>query len=393
MSTNERPSDRDDANAVSGPFVRQSVGTGRASDSAPTSIARLHGTLRVALLENTPGGLFCAAGNFYIDPWRPVDFAIITHAHSDHARPGSRNYLTVAPGVAPLRERIGADARIESVPFGARILVNGVTVSFHPAGHILGSAQIRLEHRGEVWVVSGDYKTEPDGISGRFEPVRCHTFITESTFALPIYRWSPQAEIFSEINDWWRGNQEKERTSVVFAYSLGKAQRVLAGLEGDIGPIFLHGAVRRFAEIYEHAGVKFPPFESAASESIKAARGRGLVIAPGSADNSPWLRKFGDVSTAFASGWMRVRGPRRRRSLDRGFALSDHADWEGLLTSIEATGAERIWATHGYTAPLVRWLSEKGKDATAITTHFRDENEDEAEIAEVPDISAPRTDA
>ena len=301
----------------------------------------------------------------------------------------ARNYLTATPGVAPLRERIGADARIESVPFGERILVNGVAVSFHPAGHILGSAQIRLEHGGEVWVVSGDYKTEADGISGNFEPVGCHTFITESTFALPIYRWRPQAEIFAEINAWWRENQAKERTSVLFAYSLGKSQRVLSGLDGDIGPIFLHGAVRRFVEIYREAGLKFPPVESADADKIKPARGRALVIAPGSADNSPWLRKFGEVSTAFASGWMQVRGPRRRRSLDRGFALSDHADWEGLLASIDATGAERIWATHGYTAPLVRWLREKGKDAEAITTRFATENEDEAESLAAPETGVP----
>ena len=341
------------------------------------------------LLQNTASGLFSPAGNFYIDPWRPVNFAIITHAHSDHARPGSRHYLTATSGVASLRERIGVDARIESVPFGERISVNGVAVSFHPAGHILGSAQIRLEHGGEIWVVSGDYKTEADGISGNFEPVRCHTFITESTFALPIYRWRPQAEIFSEINDWWRENQARERTSVLFAYSLGKSQRVLSGLDGSIGPIFLHGAVRRFVEIYKEAGVKFPPVESADGAKIKSARGTALVVAPGSADNSPWLRKFGEVSTAFASGWMQVRGPRRRRSLDRGFVLSDHADWDGLLASIEATGAERILATHGYTAPLVRWLREKGKDAEAIPTRFGGGNEEEAEGPAEPDTVLP----
>lgn len=263
---------------------------------------------------------------------------------------------------------------------------NGVTLSLHPAGHILGSAQVRIELGGEIWVISGDYKTEFDGISGRFEPVRCHTFITESTFALPIYRWRPQAEIFTEINDWWRENQSKERTSVLFAYSLGKSQRVLSGLDGTIGPIFLHGAVRKFVEIYEKAGVKFPPVASPDLEKAKTARGKALVIAPGSTDNSPWLRKFGDISTAFASGWMQVRGPRRRRSLDRGFALSDHADWGGLLSSIQATGAERIWATHGYTEPLVRWLRESGKEATAIKTHFESEKEDDAESASASEM-------
>lgn len=341
------------------------------------------------LVTNTERGLYCAAGDFYIDPWRPVDFAIITHAHSDHARWGSQNYLTSEPGRIALQERLGATARIEGVPFGDRIVRNGVTVSFHPAGHILGSAQIRVEHGGEVWVISGDYKTEFDGISGMFESVRCHTFVTESTFALPIYRWRPQAEIFSEINDWWRENQVKERTSVLFAYSLGKSQRVLSGLDGSIGPIFLHGAVRKFVDIYEKAGVKFPPVESPDLEKTTAARGKALVIAPGSADNSPWLRKFGDVSTAFASGWMQVRGPRRRRALDRGFVLSDHADWEGLLASIEATGAERIWATHGYTGPLVRWLRERGKEAAAVKTHFESEKDDDAGSAPLPEMDAP----
>ncbi len=336
------------------------------------------------LITNTEHGLYCAKGDFYIDPWHPVDFAVITHAHSDHARGGSRNYLTSEPGRLVLQERLGATARIESVSFGERIVRNGVTVSLHPAGHILGSAQIRVEQGGEIWVISGDYKTESDGISGTFVPVRCHTFVTESTFALPIYRWRPQAEIFSEINDWWRENQAKERTSVLFAYALGKSQRVLSGLDGSIGPIFVHGAVRKFVDIYAKAGVKFPPVESPDLEKAKAARGKALVIAPGSADNSPWLRKFGDVSTAFASGWMQVRGPRRRRSLDRGFVLSDHADWAGLLASIEATGAGRVWATHGSTGPLVRWLRENGKEAAAVKTHFESEKEDDAESAPLP---------
>ncbi len=341
----------------------------------------------VMMLQNTDSGLYCEPGNFYIDPWRTVDFAVITHAHSDHARSGSRNYLTAEAGRRILQERLGAGMRTEGVPFGETVVRNGVAVSFHPAGHILGSAQIRVEYRGEVWVVTGDYKTACDGISGTFEPVRCHTFVTESTFALPIYRWRPQAEILAEINEWWRENQVKERTSVVFAYSLGKSQRVLSGLDETIGPIFTHGAVQKFVELYAEAGVKFPPIERADAEAIKAARGRAMVIAPGSADNSPWLRKFGDVATAFASGWMQVRGPRRRRSLDRGFVLSDHADWDGLLASIEATGAERIFATHGYTGPLVRWLREKGKEADAIATRFVSENEDEAEAGPAPVVA------
>ena len=257
------------------------------------------------LLTNTERGLYCEAGDFYIDPWRPVDFAMITHAHSDHARWGSRHYLTSEPGRTILQLRLGPDAKISSVPYGETISRNGVTISFHPAGHVLGSAQIRVEHKGEIWVVSGDYKTEADGISGTFEPVRCHTFVTESTFALPIYRWRPQLEVFAEINAWWRENQSKNRTSVVFAYSLGKAQRVLSGLDGSIGPVFVHGAAEKFVETYQRAGAKFPPVTDIQSEAVKASRGSAIVVAPGSADNSPWLRKFGEVSTAFASGWMR----------------------------------------------------------------------------------------
>lgn len=334
----------------------------------------------IMLLTNTDRGLFCATGKFYIDPWKPVDFAVITHAHSDHARGGSQNYLTSETGKRILQERLGPSARIESIPFEKTISRDGVNISLHPAGHILGSSQIRIEHNGEVWVASGDYKTEPDGISGAFEPIRCHTFITESTFALPIYRWRPQQEIFAKINDWWRDNQLRERTSVLFAYSLGKSQRVLSGLDETIGPIFVHGAVQKFVAAYEQEGVKFPKIERPDAEKIKSSRGKALVIAPGSADNTPWLRKFGDVSTAFASGWMQIRGPRRRRSLDRGFVLSDHADWNGLLQTIEATGAENIWATHGYTGPLVRWLNEHGKNAKAIKTRFESETEDEGEV-------------
>jgi putative mRNA 3-end processing factor len=250
---------------------------------------------------------------------------------------------------------------------------NGVTISLHPAGHILGSAQVRVEQRGEVWVISGDYKLEAESTCPPFEPVRCHAFVTESTFGLPIYRWRPPAETFGQINAWWRVNQSAGRTSVIFAYSLGKAQRVLAGIDASLGPIFVHGAVMRFLPIYASAGVKLPPAQHATTESVRAAKGSGLVIAPLSANGSPWLRKFGELSTAFASGWMQIRGARRRRALDRGFVLSDHADWNGLLAAIHATGAERIWVTHGYTTPLVRWLTENGYEAETVATRFEGE--------------------
>ena len=334
----------------------------------------------MSLLTTNENGLYCPAGDFYIDPWRPVDFAIITHAHSDHARPGSRHYITAESGRQLLRERLGPEASIAAIAFGESMSRNGVNVSLHPAGHILGSSQVRVEHRGEVWVVTGDYKVEADQTCEPFELVRCHTFVTESTFGLPIFRWQPASTTFSQLNAWWRNNQSLSRTSVVFAYSLGKAQRLLANLDPCIGPIFVHGAVSRFLPAYEATGVKLPPVQFATAESVRAAQGASILIAPPSADGSPWLRKFGETSTAFASGWMQIRGPRRRRALDRGFVLSDHADWDGLLSTVRATGAERVWVTHGYTAQLVRWLRENGYQAETVATHF--ENGEAAALSE-----------
>jgi putative mRNA 3-end processing factor len=331
------------------------------------------------LLSETERGLYCEAGDFYIDPWGPVERAVITHAHGDHARWGSGAYLGSREGERVLRTRLGADARIRSVDFGEVREIGGVRVSLHPAGHILGSAQVRVEHRGEVWVVSGDYKTEPDPTCTPFEPVRCHTFITESTFGLPIYRWAPQAEVFEEIATWWRSNRDAGRASVIFGYSLGKAQRLLAGLLGaEVGPIFTHGAVERLNRDYRESGVLLPPTTYAAEAGRGREWGGALIVAPPSAAGSPWLRRFGAASTAFASGWMRIRGARRRRSLDRGFTLSDHVDWPALLDAISATGAERVWVTHGYREPVVRWLEERGIEARAVASRWEGETEIEA---------------
>jgi putative mRNA 3-end processing factor len=330
------------------------------------------------MLSVTQSGLYCAAGDFYIDPWRPVERALITHAHSDHSRSGSRAYLCAQDGVEVLRVRLGQQAGIRGVQYGETQSIGDVKVSFHPAGHVLGSAQIRLECRGEVWVVSGDYKTQVDPTCAAFEPVRCHSFITESTFGLPVYRWPEPTAVFAEINDWWRANQAQGRTSVLFGYSLGKAQRLLAGVDASLGPILTHGAVREFLPAYVAAGVLFPVMEPATRENVHAAAGRALVIAPPAADGSPWLEALGDVSTAFASGWMLLRGMRRRRSADRGFVLSDHADWPGLLGAIRATGAERVLVTHGATAPLVRWLNESGWQAASLATRFTGEAEEGA---------------
>ena len=333
------------------------------------------------LLRVTDRGLFCEAGDFYIDPWLPVPRAVITHAHGDHATWGCDSYLGTREGERVLRTRLGAGAAIRAVGFGEPVDLNGVRVSLHPAGHVLGSAQVRVEYRGEVWAASGDYKTEPDPTCSPFEAVRCHTFITESTFGLPIYRWRPQGETFGEIRQWWRGNAEQGRASVLFAYALGKAQRLLAALRDDpIGPIYTHGAVERLNRDYRDSGVAIAPTTYASGLPRGHDFSGSLIVAPPSAAGSMWLRRFGAISTGFASGWMRIRGARRRRTLDRGFALSDHVDWPSLLGVIDATGAERVWVTHGYREPVVRWLAERGLDAQAVASRW--EGEGESELAE-----------
>ncbi len=337
------------------------------------------------LLRITDRGLFCEAGDFYIDPWQSVDRAVITHAHGDHARWGSRHYLASAEGRRVLRTRLGADASIQTVAYGEPLDLNGVRVSLHPAGHILGSAQIRVEHGGEVWVVSGDYKTDPDPTCTPFEVVPCHTFITESTFGLPIYRWRPQSEVFAEMREWWRTNGEAGRASIVYAYALGKAQRILAGLlDGDggtMGPIYTHGAVERLTRDYRDSGIALPHTQHASEMPRGHDFGRSLVIAPPSAAGSTWLRRFGAASPAFASGWMQIRGARRRRAVDRGFVLSDHVDWPALLATIDATGAERVWVTHGFREPVVRWLLDRGIDALSIASHWEGEEEVDSTVA------------
>jgi putative mRNA 3-end processing factor len=327
-------------------------------------------------------GLYCVPGRFYIDPWRPVERAVITHAHADHARAGHGNYLAATAGARVLRARLG-DISLQTLDYGERVVHNGVTVSLHPAGHVLGSAQVRMEYQGEVWVASGDYKIEPDATCAPFEPVRCDTFITESTFGLPIYRWQPQAEIYAEINDWWRANAEEGRASVLYCYAFGKAQRILSGLDPGTGPIFCHGAVEPLNKVYREAGVGLPDtlLVSEASGG-KAAFRDALVLAPPSAGGSSWIRRFGDYSDAFASGWMQLRGARRRRAVDRGFVLSDHADWPGLMSAIAATRAGRVIVTHGQVGVMVRWLQQNGLEAGAFNTEYGSEGESEAESTE-----------
>jgi putative mRNA 3-end processing factor len=330
------------------------------------------------LVVARPEGLYCPPGDFYIDPWRPVDRAVITHGHADHARWGHQHYLAHTHSAGVLRQRLGADITLQTLDYGAAIEHHGVRLSLHPAGHVLGSAQVRLEHGGQVWVASGDYKTEPDGTCTPFEPVRCHTFITESTFGLPIYRWPAQAQLFEQINAWWRHNAAAGRASVLLCYAFGKAQRLLHGVDHTIGPIVVHGAMEPLNTVYRAAGVHLPS-TCRATEIDALALPHALVLAPPSAQGTPWLKRFGaDAVLAFASGWMQVRGTRRRRGVDQGFVMSDHADWPGLMSAIGATGAQQVRVTHGSVPVLVRWLCEQGLDAQAFQTEYGHEDPEAA---------------
>lgn len=329
------------------------------------------------LISLTNKGLYCQTGDFYIDPWQPVKKAVLTHAHADHTYRGSTDYLVPQEGFLLSRIRLGDEAKISTAKYNEKIFINGVQVSFHPAGHVLGSAQIRVEHKGEIWVISGDYKLMPDATCAPFEPVKCHHFITEATFGLPIYRWQPTEFIFEQVNDWWRTNQEKGKVSVLFAYSLGKSQRLLNGIDRTIGRIFTHGAVERLTQAYRESGVDLPETTYVGSvENRKEFAGR-LIVAPPSAHGSMWLKRFGNHSTGFASGWMMVRGARRAKAVDRGFVLSDHADWTELQTAIKGAEAETVYVTHGFIPELVRWLNENGQHAVPLKTNYGDEEEKE----------------
>jgi putative mRNA 3-end processing factor len=345
------------------------------------------------LLTVDQAGLYCPLGDFHIDPWRPVPKAVITHAHGDHARAGSGQYWCAAPGFDVTKRRVGEDAAIEPVPYGEPFKLNAATVSLHPAGHILGSAQVRVEGDGQVWVVSGDYKRDADPTCAPFVPVKCDVFITEATFALPIYRWRPVTTIVAEIAAWWRENRDAGRASVLFCYALGKAQRILAELASPtLSPIFsspsslptvyIHGSAAPLTDAYREAGIAMLPTERVADAVKRGDRERfagELILAPPSAAGTPWMRRFGtqrQFDTAFASGWMRIRGIRRRRGYDRGFVISDHADWDDLLRTVEETGAKRVLATHGYSEALSRHLRSRGIESGVLPTPYKPEDED-----------------
>ena len=331
------------------------------------------------VLTFTEKGIYCAAGDFYIDPWRPVDRALITHGHADHARAGHQSYLATHAALPVIRHRLSA-INAQGVEFNETLTIGAAQVSFHPAGHVPGSAQIRVEVDGEIWVASGDYKVEDDGLSECFEPVRCHHFITESTFGLPVFRWRSQDSIASDINSWWQTCVDNGKTAFLGAYSLGKAQRLLRMLNSEIGPIVTHGAVEATNEVMRAQGIDLPETVKAPPDIDRKSFKGALVVAPPSALGSAWARKFGPQETAFASGWMQLRGIRRRRAGDRGFVISDHADWSGLLSTIKETSAENIYVTHGYTDIFARYLTENGWNAQVVPTEFRGDDNDNAEI-------------
>ena len=329
------------------------------------------------LIVQRPEGLYCPPGDFYIDPWRAVDRAVITHAHADHARAGHGHYLAAAPAEGVLRSRLGHAIGLQAVQYGEVVTHNGVSVSLHPAGHVLGSAQVRLQHGGQTWVASGDYKVAPDATCAPFEAVRCDVFITESAFGLPLYRWRPDAEVFAEINAWWAANAALGRASVLMCYSFGKAQRILSGVDASIAPIVVHSAIQTLNTAYRLAGVNLPDTKLVSEVIDPADLKRALVLCPPSAAGGPWIKRFGDFSDAFASGWMQLRGARRRGSYDKGFVLSDHADWPGLMGAIGATGASRVIVTHGSIPVMVRYLSEQGLEAGAFQTEYGDDSAEE----------------
>jgi len=330
------------------------------------------------LVKFTKKGIYCIPGKFYLDPWYPVEYAIISHGHADHARWGNKHYLCHNQSKAILQHRIGADISIESLPYNEYKVINGVKVSFHPAGHILGSAQIRLEYKGYIVVFSGDYKTQPDFITTPFEPVKCHEFITESTFGLPIYKWKSEEELQQELQDWIVQNQQNNRTSVFLGYSLGKAQRIMKLVE-KVEEIYVHSAIHNLNKAIENSGITLPTTKLLTADFKKTEIQNKIVILPPALLGSKMIKKIPNAATAICSGWMQIRGNRRWKGVDAGFAVSDHADWDGLLSAVKATEAEKVYVTHGSQAVFSKYLNEIGIEAHELKTEF---GEDELETSE-----------
>lgn len=326
----------------------------------------------MALISLRPAGLYCAAGDFYIDPWKPVERAVVTHAHADHARVGMTHYYATRISEGVLRHRLGADIDLHTFAYGESFNLGDAKVSLHSAGHVLGSAQVRVEYDGEVWVAAGDYKRAADPTCAPFEVIPCDAFITEATFALPVYRWPSGAEIARDIFDWW---QAHDGVTMVFCYSFGKAQRLLAELMAFTDqPVYLHGAMTVLTDLYRREGIAMLPTVAVNDTEKGFDFSSQLVLAPPAAHRSAWMKRFKNLQTGFASGWMRVRGNRRRRGYERGFILSDHADWPALERTVLQTGAQRIFVTHGQNETFARFLRERHQlDAQPLSTLYEGE--------------------
>lgn len=327
--------------------------------------------MKAPLLAFNEKGIYCAQADVYLDPWKPVDKAIISHGHADHSRWGHKQYITHHSNVPIIKHRLG-DIQVTGKEWNETFVINSVKFSLHPAGHIIGSSQIRVEYKGEVWVFSGDYKTEDDGVAVPYEPIKCHSFITECTFGLPAFKWLPQEQVMNDINTWWQQNREDGRTSILFGYSLGKAQRLLKYLDPSIGKIYTHGAIENMTEVIRPM-MDFPETIRITKDTKKEEFKGNIVLAPPSAQGTTWIRKMVPYVTASASGWMAFRGARRRKAIDKGFVLSDHCDWQGLLTSIKATGCEKVICTHGYSDIFSKYLTEQGYDARTEATQYEGE--------------------
>lgn len=325
-------------------------------------------------LKFTNKGIYCVPGKFYIDPWQPVDLAIITHGHADHARSGMKKYLCHHFTQPILYSRIGHFIDCQSVGYGEVVVINGVKVSLHPAGHIIGSAQIKMEYKGYVIVISGDYKIQDDGLSTPFEPIKCHEFITESTFGLPIYNWSSIADQEKQLQNWVEHNRAYGKTSVFIGYSLGKSQRLMKALDG-MGELYVHHSIAKVNEAYKSVGIKLPDYKVVdLREDKKHLNGKIVLLPPALVDN-PATKKIPNMAYAICSGWMQIRGAKRWRSADAGFAISDHADWQGLLSAIKSTEAEKVYVTHGKTAVFAKYLNEMGTWADEVKTQYGDDEE------------------
>ena len=332
------------------------------------------------LIKFTKKGIYCPQGKFYLDPWQKVDYAIISHGHADHARWGMKHYLCTNESLPILKHRLGAEITIQSIGYGEALDINGVKVSFHPAGHVIGSAQIRLEYKGYIVVFTGDYKTQPDFITTPFESIKCHTFITESTFGLPIYNWKSEEELQKELHAWVQTNRLNNRASVFLGYSLGKAQRLLSLLEGVDDDIYVHRSIHNLNQAIQETGVKLPKTKLWSADLDKKVLQNKVIVAPPAILGSRMLKRLPNPATAICSGWMQIRGNRRWQSVDAGFAVSDHADWNGLIDAVKSSEAEQVYVTHGYQAVFSKYLNETGIKADELVTEYGDETLAKADV-------------